>query len=235
MGPGKYLRQPRLLRRIYSYSGRQAFYVEIFGKDLTGNGVPNLVIRQWKGSAHGDSEYLVLEINDSVITETDIVDDLLDVKFQDLNNDGITEIAGLDKAYSYFLGDSFAASPCPLVVLSFDKIQAKFVPDKKLMSKRPWSQSQLDKLGLQYKNDPSWSEETRPPSEIFDTMLKLIYSGNEQQAWELFDASWPDAAKIPKEQYRRSIEVHSRKSLFYPVIAGWNKEKTEVLPVGQGN
>ena len=112
-------------RKIYSCSGKQKFYVESLGSDVTGNGVPNIIIRQWYGSAHGDSRYLALELDGSKVKEIDIIDGLLDVEFQDLNNDGLPEIMGIDRAYGYFLGDSFAASPCPSVVMSFDKTREK--------------------------------------------------------------------------------------------------------------
>lgn len=211
-------------KRLYSYSAKQRFFVEILGTDITGDDVPNLVIRQWQGSAHGDSRYLVLEIcDDSVVNEIDVIEGLLSVEFQDLNNDGIVEITGLDKAYSYFGGDCFAGSPLPLVVLSFDKTQAKYVPDKKLMSKRPFSPDQLNELSLKYKKDPRWPKESRPPAELFATMLELIYSGNEKQAWELFDASWTNVSEIPKQGYKKSLEENLRDSPFYPVIANWNK------------
>ena len=224
MGP-KEDRQPQVPRRIYSYSGKQAFHVEMMGPDMTGNGVPDLVISQWNGSAHGDSRYLVLELSGSVVNEIDVVDGLLSATFEDLNNDGTLEIAAVDRSYSYFL-DSYAASPRPSVVLSFDKTLAKFVPDKKLMLKPPLSQDQLDKLTLKYKNDPRWSKEFRPPSELFDTMLGLIYSGNEKQAWELFDASWSDVSKIPKQECKEALEENLSESPFYPVIADWNKGKS---------
>ena len=210
-------------KRLYSYSAEEKFIVEILGSDITGNYVPNLVVRQWQGSAHGDSRYLVLEMRDSVVNEIDVIDGLLSVEFRDLNNDGIVEIKGLDKAYSYFSGDSFASSPLPLVVLSFDKTQARFVPDKNLMSKPPFSRDRLNHFSLRYKNDTRWYKESRPPSELFVTMLELIYSGNEKQAWELFDTSWPDVPKVPKEQYKKALEKNLRDSPYYPVISNWKK------------
>jgi hypothetical protein len=212
-------------KRIYSCSGKQAFSVEIFGTDMTGNGVPNLVIRQWQGSAHGDSRYLILEIcDDSIVNEVDVINGRLSVEFRDVNQDGIVEIAGKDKAYSYFGGDCFAGSPLPLVVLSFDKTQAKFVPDRKLMSKHPFSRDQFNTFSLKYRKDTRWSKESRPPSELFVTMLERIYSGNEKQAWELFDASWPDNFEISKEKYKEALKNDSRKSHFYCFIADWDNE-----------
>jgi len=213
-------------KKIYSCSGEQRFYIEIFGKDITGNGVPNLIVRQYLGGAHGAYRYLVLELDGSAVKEVDIINGL-EAEFRDLNNDGLPEITGIDRAYDYFLGDSFAVSPCPLVVLSFDKAQAKYVLDKQLMTKSPFSPDQLNEISKKYREDTRWQKESRPPSVLFDTMLKLIYSGNEIQAWELFDASWPDGAntKISREEYKEDVENELKRSSFYPVIAGLNKEK----------
>jgi len=224
MGSDDYLRQPQVPWRVYSFSGKEEFSIEMIGGDMTGNGVPDLVVSQSKGSAHADSLYLVFELDGSAVKKIDVIDGLLGATFEDLNNDGTREIKGVDGSYSYFL-DSYAASPRPSVVLSFNRARAKFVPDKKLMSKPALSDDQLDELGLKYKNDPRWSKEFRPPSELFDTMLELMYSGNEKQAWELFDASWSDISKIPKQECKEALEENLRKSPFYPVIADWNKEK----------
>ncbi len=227
MGSEEYLIQPHVLRRIYSHSGEQKFYVELLGSDVTGNGVPNLVVSQYLGGAHGVYRYLVLELDGSSVNEVDVIDGI-DAEFRDLNNDGLLEITGIDRAYGYFLGDSFAASPRPLVVLSFDKTQAKYVLDRQLMSKSPFSQDQLNELSLKYREDVRWHKESRPPSKLFDTMLKLIYNSNEKQAWELFDASWPEGVNtiMPKEEYKEDVVNELRRSPFYSVIAGWNKEKS---------
>jgi hypothetical protein len=89
------------------------------------------------------------------------------------------------------------------------------------MAKPPLSRDEFDELSLKYKNDTRWSEKSRPPSDLFDTMLKLIYTGNERQAWGLFDASWPDTSTVSKEEYREDIEAELNYSPFYPVIADW--------------
>jgi hypothetical protein len=227
MGSEEYLIQPHVLRRIYSHSGGQRFYIEILGKDITGNGVPNLVVSQYLGGAHGVYRYLVLELDGSAVNEVDVIDGI-DAEFRDLNNDGLLEITGIDRAYDYFLGDSFAASPRPSVVLSFDTTKEKYVLDRQLMTKSPFSRDQLNELSTKYREDIRWHKESRPPSVLFDTMLKLVYSGNEKQAWELFDTSWPEGTntKMPKEEYKEHIEKELRHSPFYPTIAGWNKEKS---------
>lgn len=217
-------------RRLYSYSGKGRFLVETFGSDMTGKGVCNIVIRQWDGSARGYSQYRVLELEGGAVTEIDVVEGVLDAQFKDLNDDGILEISGVDESYSYFLGDDNASSPRPPVVLSFDKTRGRFILNKSLMLKDPLSQGRLKELSLEYKNNARWHEESRPPSELFRTMLGLIYNGNEGQAWELFDMSWPDGSPVSKEEYRKRIESELdggswKRSPFYPVVVSWSRGK----------
>ncbi|WP_455389465.1 hypothetical protein [Petrachloros mirabilis] len=225
LGPEERLGQPCVPRRIYSSSGEERFSVESFGWSSTENGVPNLIVSQYLGGAHGNSRYLPLELHDSVVRQFDVVDGLA-AEVQDVNHDGMPEITGVDGAYGYFLGGCYADSPFPQVVLSFDKAQAKFVLDRKLMSKPPLPQDRLEQLSLKYKSDPRWSEESRPPSDLFVTMLNLIYTGNEEQAWELFHASWPDGSAVSREEYREDVKGELSHSHFYPAIAGWNKAKS---------
>jgi hypothetical protein len=210
-------------RRMCAYSGEVAFHVEVLGNDLTGNGMPNVAIRQWYGSAHGDSKYLVFELDGSAIREIDAIDGMTGVEFKDVNADGKLEILGIDNSYGYLLGDSYASSPRPEVVLSFDKTQAQFVPDKKSMLKVPLSQDRFDNLRLKYRNDNEWSRESRPPAELLGTMFDLIYSGNENQAWELFDASRPEGLAVPAQKWREDIQYALRRSPFYPAIANWGE------------
>lgn len=150
----------------------------------------------------------------------DVIDGLLDARFQDLNGDGVAELTGADGAYACFLGDSYAGSPRPSVVLSFDKARQRFVLNKSLMSKSPLPPGRLDELGVKYKNDTRWHAASRPPTELFDTMLELIYGGNEKQAWELFEASWPEGATISKERYRDDIEGELSRSPFHALVVG---------------
>ncbi len=228
MGPEEWGRQPQVPRKIYSHSGTQAFFVESFGADVTGNGVSDLVIKEWNGSASDrGSKYLVLELDGSGVKEIGVIAGLAAVKREDANGDGADELVGGDEAYCSFGGCCNADSPCPQVVLSFDRTQGKFVLNKKLMAKPPLSEEQLHGLSLKYQDDPWWAGEILPPPGLFSTMFDLIYSGNEKQAWELFDASQPEGSRVSKERWQDEIEDALRCSPFNPVIvlADRNREK----------
>lgn len=212
-------------RRVFSRSGRQAFYVELLGTDVTGNGKPDLVLRQWLGSAHGDSRYLVCELDGPNVREIAVIDGLLGVAWDDVNGDGIPEVTGRDWAHRYFMGGSNAGSPRPMVVLSYDRERAGFRLDREAMSRRPLSESEFSRLSVKYKEDIRGHEGRRPPTEFVDTLFDLIYSGNGEQAWRLLEASWPEGARGDKEELRRSIEGSLIRSRFCAAIADWNKER----------
>ena len=205
-------------RRIYSYSGEQQFIVKKLATDVTGNGLLDLVVQQWDGSAHEGGRYLVLEIDNAVVHEIAILDGLLYAKFEDLNKDGVVEVIGVDGSYDSLCGDSRLNSPRPRVVLLFDKTQAKFIPDKKSMSKPPFSSDRFRELSLEYKNDARWQKESRPPVGLFVAMFDLIYSGNEKQAWELFEAAWPDGSTVSKEEYRGDVKAELNRSPYYRAL-----------------
>ncbi len=218
MRPEESGRRPQVPRRVYSCSGTQAFFVETFGVDVTGNGVPDLVVWQWNGSASGyGSLYRVLELDGSSVNEIAVIEGLSSVKREDVNNDGVNELIGYDEAYCFWGGYDRASSPSPLVVLSFDENQAGFVLNKKLMTKPPLSEEELHELSLEYKDDPWWSAHSAPPGELFRTMFDLVYSGNEKQAWELLDASWSDKSKISKKEWKAEVEDTLRHSPYSPV------------------
>jgi hypothetical protein len=71
-----------------------------------------------------------------------------------LNNDGIDEITGLDTAYGYLGDDSIADSQLPLVILSYDETQAKFILSKESMLKSPISRDQLEQFRLKFTMNP---------------------------------------------------------------------------------
>ena len=101
-GPEEYDGRPKVLRRIYSCSGEDRFSVAAFRRDMMGTGLPNLVIDQYLGGAHGPSRYLILELDGSVVKKIDAIDGLYGPELEDLNDDGICEITCVDGAYGYF-------------------------------------------------------------------------------------------------------------------------------------
>ncbi len=217
MRPEESGRRPQVPRRMYSCSGTQAFFVETFGVDVTGNGVPDVVVRQWNGSASDyGSRYRVLELDGSGAKELTVIEGLSSVKREDVNKDGVDELIGYDEAYCFWGGYDRASSPSPLVVLSFDENQGRFILNRKLMAKPPLSDEKLRELSLTYKNDAWWSAHSAPPGELFRTMFDLIYSGNEKQAWELLDTSWSGGSKISKEEWKAEVEDTLRYSPYSP-------------------
>ncbi len=218
---------PHVPRRVYSGSGEVAFAVESFGADVTGKGMPDLVIQQWCGSASGQgSTYFVLEPDGSTVKKIAAIQGLAGIKCEDADQDGIKELVGCDETYCFFGGFSRAGSPLPSVVLSFDPAQGRFVVNKRLMAKPPLPEEQLKQLSLKYRDDPWWTEGSHPPEGLFGTIFDLIYTGNEKQAWELLDASWPHGCKFSKEEWKRDVEDALRSSPYSPLGVDSNGGKS---------
>ncbi|MCE5185628.1 MAG: hypothetical protein LLF76_05825 [Planctomycetaceae bacterium] len=199
-------------KRLYSESSVGRFTVESAYHDLTGDARADLVICNYHGGAHGDSDYLVFAVNGTV-ARIDTIRGLLAVELKDLNNDGIFECVGLDPTFSYFQGCSFTDSPLPTVILSYDIIQKRFVPNGGFMSKTPLSDNDLNGMISKFRSDVAWQRQS-PPAELLMTVVEFIYENNECQAWKLYDAAWILDSEAA-EEYKLAITNALQKSPFY--------------------
>jgi len=86
---------------------------------------------------------------------------------------------------------SFADSPAPLVVLSYDPARREYAADALAMRKPPPA---ADELAQQAAKLRKIYEELRPDelnSDLWSAMLDLIYAGNAASARSLLDQAWP--------------------------------------------
>ncbi|MCF7954974.1 MAG: hypothetical protein K9M75_04140 [Phycisphaerae bacterium] len=203
-------------KRIYSMTGNGEFTVETKGEYTIENSLPALVIKNWVGGAHGDSDYYIFGLSNEVL-HVDTVKGLLEVEFKDIDHDGKLKICGLDKTYGYFHGFSFSNSPLPTVILSYDPIKSKFVPNKKLMAKPILPEDELNIRAQEFQNDPVWHEKSHPPTELLRDVLNLLYGNSKQQAWQLFEKSCPSDFESINE-YKELLLQNASNSPFYKEI-----------------
>lgn len=157
------------------------------GTDITGRGKPDLILAEWSGGAHCCFSFHVIELGD-VVREIATVkaDDSDYAHFEDVNQDGIYEFIGYDYAFAYWRA-GFMQSPAPQVILRFDGKSYELAPD--LMRKPVPSSSVLSKQREAVRKS-EWEEES-PPTQLWATMLDLIYTGNSDVAWKFFSETWP--------------------------------------------
>ncbi len=207
------------LFRIGDINGDKKYNASIpVGKDITGRGIPDLVVSEWTGGAHCCFNYYVFELGERFqqIAKLEVRDADLS-HFEDLDNDGKLEFVTNDFTFAYW-NSSFAESPAPEVILSFREGTYKLVV--RLMSKPVPEGNVLKEKAKQVREDRSWKE-GNPPVELWKTMLDLIYTGNADAAWKLLDKSWPK--NIPgKKKFIADFKAQLKTSPYYVGIMEMN-------------
>lgn len=162
--------------------------VAAMGDDITGDGRANLVIVQWTGGAHCcfilelfeiDEEFRHIQTID--LAHTGYPD------FRDLDGEPGLELILNDWAFEYWR-TSFVNSPAPELALKFTG--GKYAVDPELNRRPPLEGYRLANLAAAIASAEEWGE-GGPPVRLWAEMLDLIYSGNMEQAWELFELAWP--------------------------------------------
>lgn len=188
------------------------------GKDLNGDGQPELVLEGYSGGAHCCWTYWIVSLGNRPGLLVAIYNERT-VAFRDEDNDGSIEMWTLDGVFDYFDGLSHAESFFPTVVLRLE--------GRKLMdvSAEYWGEyegqisearSKLKAESLQrFRNLPDicaigGDEEHEchgdvPEGEfmalrevkvlVSTIVLGYLYSGRELEAWKTLDDMWPSADK----------------------------------------
>jgi len=166
--------------------------------NITGSGIPNLVISEFSGGAHCCSIYHIFELGDEFreVATIDAADG--GAAFVDLDNNGVLNIATEDWSYAYAF-TSYAGLSVPDIILRLVDSQYVVAPD--LMFTEPPAPADYAKLVQEVRDAyvPSEDEtEVKSPGEwgsdatLWGTMLELTYKGHLDMAMQLFDDCWQD-------------------------------------------
>jgi hypothetical protein len=181
-------------------------------EDVTGNGQPNLVVKEWSGGAHCCASFHVFELGEKFRhVQTIVAADNVEVWFENLDEDPALEIELRETCFAYWR-TSFAGSPMPRVVLKYQEDTYKLAPD--LMRQPPPTASQIIELVAQTAEAADWRSDGRPPVVLWEIMLDLLYSGNESAAWKFFDLAWPSEVG-GKDAFRRDFLMQLSTSRYW--------------------
>ena len=138
--------------------------------------------------------------------------------FVNLDTDPAFEFVMDDWSFAYWKS-AFAFSPHPEVILKYDGRQYDVAAA--LMRKPAMPDVELEQIGDLIKASPEWQEKQQPPVDLWATMLNFIYAGNMEQAWKLFEMSWPDEIN-GKEQFLEEFKDQLLQSPFRESIEELN-------------
>ncbi len=176
------------------------------GRDLDGDGRPEVVIRSWTGGAHCCESILALRLGPQraePILHTPPSN--CPAQFEDLDGDGRAELLTCDDAFAYRFC-AFAASPLPQVVLRFDPGQGAYVPA---------TPDFADRLERPDGDPPSSGLEADAPylrCAALAPALFDLYTGQDQAGWQAVDAL---AARTDAPGLRSQIEEILSGSNYY--------------------
>lgn len=195
------------------------------GKDITGDGKPNLVISEWTGGMHCCLISSVFEIDDHFRKVATINGMHSGVGFTDLNGDGKLEVTFRDWTFAYWW-TSFAASPAPGLILSYQDGSYKLAAD--LMRKPAPTVTELEERVERVRDGDSWAVMDNlsggiPPSHFWGYTLDLIYSGNAKYAWKFVDMAWPQNS-TGKEEFIKAFKKRLAMSPYWREIEAMNAQ-----------
>lgn len=190
-------------------------------RDITGDGIPDLVVMLWTGGAHGWWGFWVFSLGPELrkVAQFEPTDN--GMQFDDLDGDGVFEALVLEDTFDYWHAPH-SESPVPIVVLRFTEGSYHFAPDlmrKAAPSREDFENRLLEIGGLMEEWTPGPFSE--PPSALWGYMIELIYSGNGDLAWQFFEAAWPDH-KPGKPEFLEEFKARLAEGPYWPEIKRLN-------------
>ncbi len=189
------------------------------GMDITGDGIPDLVVSEWTGGAHCCFKFHIFEIG-RTFKKIAVLDggDELGSHFEDINNDKKLEFITRDWTFQYWKTD-FAASPAPRVILRYSKGKYSIAED--LMFKPGPERAEFRKKAKEIKSEKSWRK-GNPPPVLWGYMLDLIYTGHEDLALKFIKLAWP-VDVTGQDEFLKEFREQLATSPYWPQIQEMNK------------
>jgi len=185
------------------------------GRDITGRGVPNLVISNWTGGAHCCHFLHIFELGKQFKKVVTVEAQSSSIQLVDLDFDGFPEIEFWDGTIDYQFA-SFAGSPGGRTILKFQKDHYEVATD--LMKKPIPTAKKLS--GMKRKISRAFRQADTPdlPYEFLEAMMNLSYSGHFNFALKFADEVWPKE-KPGLDKFKSEFSQALQNSLYWKEIS----------------
>jgi hypothetical protein len=167
--------------------------------DVDGDGVKECIIECYSGGAHCCYRVYIVELRPAgavVVADIDAGNGMI----ADYNPAGGTLFDIPDGSFDYWK-TSHAESPAPIVHYRLKDGALRIALDR---MEQAVPSTRADALANESAVVAFESGQTQPSPILWRTMLELIYSGHEPQAWVFFDRTWP-SARPGKEAFRKEF------------------------------
>ena len=192
------------------------------GRDITGDGQPDLVISEWSGGANCCLTLHIFEIGQQFRKIGDI-----DAAFGDqgphfvkLGGGPGLQVKVYDWTFANWHAD-FADSPAPRLILEYRQGQYRVASHLMCtpVSGIDGLAARVEKVRGQSQNlrAGSWPDAEIPP-QLWGTMLDLIYSCHRLTAWQFVDTVWPKKIK-GRERFIDDFTAQLKKSPYWKSVS----------------
>ncbi len=195
--------------------------------DLTGDGVPELVVQRWTGGVHGSYSYEVFRTAPKFerIWMLDAKDGHLDFKEQ---AGQLPTLVVEDTTFAYW-NCGFAGSPRLPVAYrwtgqSFQMVQTEMTRPAEFPKRAAEVSSALREIGLPERDRQAPVGDRWPLSSVFTPqLLELIFSGHADLAWVLLSDSWPKQQVSDLPAFRHDFLIQLKKSPHWNELKRLNR------------
>jgi hypothetical protein len=193
------------------------------GDDVTGSGVPVLVVETYAGGAHCCTELVLFGLGPRLERLGRIDGGNYPIRFRK-RPDGPGVVALVyDNTFAYW-NASFADSVAPEVTLAFDPGHKAWRFASALMRQAAPDPESLKRDAATLHGDRAWTQsgdESVPPA-LWDRMLALVYAGNGPAARDFLAAAWAGPAGDRDGFWHDLVECQLRRSPYWPDVAALN-------------
>ncbi len=215
-----------VLRRECGHFGQ---FIGEPGRDVTGDGVPDLAFLEYSGGMHCCNSLWLYELGDEVrlLAEVEAGDGW--IEFSDVDGDLVPELLVGDNTFAYW-DFCYADSPIPEIVLRWDG--NGYVHYSEWMEASAPARYELEDLVRNERAEEFWaarvaqlppevaarelaSYEYRFPPVLLGKMFEFVHAGNPEAARELLEIAWGGSEEGREAYYREFLET-VRKGRFCP-------------------
>lgn len=195
------------------------------GTDITGNGVPNMILLSFSGGAHCCSTYYLFAF-EPYFRQVAVID-TQDSGARFVPHSGVTGLVMItgDNTFAYW-NTYYAASPAPEVKLVWDGTAYTF--EAHLMAAPAPSADTLKQQAATVAVSDQWTNTDMDP-DLWREMLDLIYSGHADLAWTFLDDGWP-TDRASKDTFKTNFRCQLAQSPYWDAIAAMNGINPDDVP-----
>lgn len=181
------------------------------GDDITGEGLPDLLVSEWSGGPHCCYTFHIFQLGDAFKR-------VQSIPLRDADESAFVTRPGVKgmllnssdySAFAYF-PSGFAGSPAGRILLRFQ--DGRFRLDQARLKANAPKPGETGRCAKLFRQSHEWKHSQ--PMGMWYYATDLIYTGNADEAWTFLDAAW-GGSEADKTKYLKEYRARLQKSFYY--------------------